>query len=187
MIGQQAPLVKVIIAGASQVGKTSLIHNYVFEEFIEVSPTIGINFAQKIGLGVKGPLNLSIWDLSGENRFQFLMPQFCSGAIGVILVCDLTRPATLEEAIVWLDIVHQCAHPSHHKAVILAGNKADLMPRITDTEVHQFCKGYEIAGYIECSAKTGRNVDQLFERLCSVIQNSLPEFCQPPRQYTQVL
>jgi small GTP-binding protein len=71
-----APLVKILVAGASQVGKTSLVHKYVFKDFIHVSPTIGINFAQKIVFGEEGPLNLSIWDLSGEHRFRFLMPQF---------------------------------------------------------------------------------------------------------------
>jgi small GTP-binding protein len=187
MIRARASLVKVIIAGAGQVGKTSLVHNYVFHEFIDVSPTVGINFAQKIGLGDKGPLNLSIWDLSGEPRFQFLMPQFCSGATGVILVCDLTRPPTLQESKVWLDILHRFAHPSHHQAIILAGNKADLSPRITDEELHRFCKFHNLVEYIDCSAKTGRNVNQLFEMLCTAIQNNLPEFSEFPRQNVKIM
>jgi GTPase SAR1 family protein len=152
-----------------------------------VSPTVGINFAQRIGLGDKGPLNLSIWDFSGEIRFQFLMPQFCSGATGAILVCDLTRPTTLQELRVWLEMLQQFAHPSHHQATILAGNKADLSPYITDGEIHRFCKFHDIVGYLECSAKTGRNVNQLFEKLCSAIQNNHPKFSEPHKQYVQLM
>jgi small GTP-binding protein len=183
----QSPLVKVVVAGASQVGKTSLVNKFVFDEFIDVTPTIGINFAQKIGYGTKGPLNLSIWDLSGEKRFRFLMPQFCSGATGVILVFDMARPTTLTEGSSWLDMFNRFAHPSHRQAIVLAGNKSDLRLQIPKGEIHQFCRFHNIAGYLECSAKTGKNVARVFELLCSTIQNNIPELSGAPKQYAQVM
>ncbi|MDO8125427.1 MAG: Rab family GTPase [Candidatus Hermodarchaeota archaeon] len=170
-----APLVKILVAGASQVGKTSLVHKYVFKDFIDVSPTIGVNFAQKIVYGEEGPLNLSIWDLSGEDRFRFLMPQFCSGASAVILVFDQTRPNSLAEGTSWLNLLQRYAHPSHRHAIILAGNKADLSSCVSRQEIQSFCKTHEIAGFVSCSAKTDTRVDLVFETLCTTIQQNLPE------------
>lgn len=170
-----APLVKILVAGASQVGKTSLVHKYVFKDFIDVSPTIGVNFAQKIVYGEEGPLNLSIWDLSGEDRFRFLMPQFCSGANAIILVFDQTRPNSLAEGTSWLNLLQRYAHPSHRHAIVLAGNKADLSPCVSRLEIHSFCKTHDIAGFVSCSAKTGMRVNLVFETLCTTIQQNLPE------------
>lgn len=168
-----APLVKILVAGASQVGKTSLVHKYVFKDFIEVSPTIGVNFAQKIVFGEEGPLNLSIWDLSGEARFRFLMPQFCSGASAVVLVFDQTRPNSLTEGSSWLSLLQRYAHPAHCQAIILAGNKADLSPCVPRREIQSFCKTQGITEYVSCSAKTGKRVNSVFETLSTTIQHNL--------------
>jgi len=170
-----APLVKILVAGASQVGKTSLVHKYVFKDFIDVSPTIGVNFAQKIVFGEEGPLNLSIWDLSGDGRFQFLMPQFCSGASAVVLVFDQTRPNSLTEGSSWLSLLQRYAHPAHRQAIILAGNKADLSPCVPRREIQSFCKTHGITEYVSCSAKTGKRVNSVFETLCTTIQHNQPE------------
>jgi small GTP-binding protein len=181
-----APLVKILVAGASQVGKTSLVHKYVFKDFIDVSPTIGVNFAQKIVHGEEGPLNLSIWDLSGENRFRFLMPQFCFGASAVILVFDQTRPKSLAEGNSWLNLLQRYAHPSHRHAIILAGNKADLSPCLSRQEIQRFCKTHDIAGFVSCSAKTGKHVDVVFETVCTTIQQNLPEATHALTRYLRV-
>jgi small GTP-binding protein len=177
------PLVKIIVAGASQVGKTSLVHKYVFKKFIDVSPTIGVNFAQKIGFGRAGPLNLSIWDLSGEERFRFLMPQFCSGATGMILVFDQTKSNTIAEGASWLTLVKRFAHPSHRQAIILAGNKTDLFAEVSYQDIKRFCKKHGIASFIGCSAKTGKNVDVLFETLCSIIQSNHSDLARSQPHY----
>jgi len=63
---QQPPLAKVLVIGESETGKTSLVNRFVFHDFLAVEPTVGVNFAQKVMTGRDGPLNLSIWDLSGQ-------------------------------------------------------------------------------------------------------------------------
>ena len=170
----QAPLVKVLVVGADQVGKTSLVTKFVFNEFLDAAPTIGINFAQKLCTGEKGPLNMSIWDLSGQPRFRFLAPQFCSGAGGVVLVVDLNRPETLIEAAKWLDLVNRYAHPSHREAIVLAGAKSDLPLLISHEEIHSFCQTRNIFAFVSCSAKTGHNIAQVFANLSTAIQRSQP-------------
>jgi small GTP-binding protein len=168
----QAPLVKILVVGADQVGKTSLVQKFVFNEFLNATPTIGINFAQKLCTGEKGQLNMSIWDLSGQERFRFLAPQFCSGACGVVLVVDQNHPETLNEAANWLDLVSQHAHPLHREAIVLAGAKSDLPLLISYEEIHSFCQTHNIFAFVSCSAKTGHNIAQVFTTLSTAIQRS---------------
>jgi small GTP-binding protein len=172
VLRHQTPLVKILVVGADQTGKTSLVQKLVFNEFLDAAPTIGINFAQKMCVGETGPLNMSIWDLSGQPRFRFLAPQFCSGACGVVLVFDQTRPDTLIEAAKWLDLVSRHAHPSHRSAIVLAGSKSDLTSQIPRNEIQTFCLTHDIFAYVPCSAKTGNNVTQVFANLSTAIQRS---------------
>ena len=175
MLRHQTPLVKVLIVGADQAGKTSLVQKFVFDEFLNATPTIGINFAQKLCVGEVGPLNLSIWDLSGQPRFRFLAPQFCPGASGVVLVVDQTRLDTLIEARKWLDLVNRYAQPLHREATVLAGTKSDLATKITQKEIHDFCRRHDIFAFIPCSAKTGHNINKVFTNLSTAIQRAQPE------------
>ena len=130
-------------------------------------------------LGEKGPLNLSIWDLSGEMRFKFLIPQFCSGAIGLVLVFDQARSDTLNASAEWLDLIGRYAHPFHSKAIVLVGAKSDLASRVPLHEINTFCTEHKIAAFIPCSAKTGANVHRVFESLTTFIQRTLPELSSP--------
>ena len=176
MTTNRAPLVKILVAGASRAGKTSLVNYYMFQDFLDVSPTIGINFAQKTCLSESGPINFSIWDLSGQPRFRFLMPKFCSGASGVVLVFDLTNPSSLEAGSTWLKLIAQDSAKSHKSITILAGTKADLTPCISQTTINDFVKTHGLTNYIQCSSKTGKNVRLVFQSLCNAIQKTVPRY-----------
>jgi small GTP-binding protein len=169
MATEKPALAKVLVAGAINVGKTSLVNSLVFEGFTDVKPTIGVNFAQKVCHGDAGPVNLSIWDLSGHERFRCLMPRFCQGATGVVLVFDLTTPESLEVASQWLAFIKSWNPATDQMAVVLAGNKFDLEPAIAVETIYDFCTRHQITGYIPCSAKTGKNVKSVFSTLCSVM------------------
>ena len=172
MVTERASLAKVLVAGANNVGKTSLVNSLVFEGFTDVKPTIGVNFAQKVCHGDAGPVNLSIWDLSGHERFRCLMPRFCQGATGVALVFDLTTPESLETASQWLDFIKSWNSSNDQMALVLAGNKLDLSPVIELEAIHEFCIRHQITDYIPCSAKTGENVKLVFSTICSVMQRN---------------
>jgi len=167
-------MAKVLVAGASDVGKTSLVNSLVFQNFFSVSPTIGVNFAQKVCMGDAGPVSLSVWDLSGHSRFRCLMPRFCSGAMGMMLVFDLSNPESLDECGEWLKRILSYINLPKLHATVLVGNKADLPQRISNREIQTFCTLNNISDYIQCSSKSGENVKQAFEKLCSVIQQSNP-------------
>jgi small GTP-binding protein len=172
MVNERPSLAKVLVAGANNVGKTSLVNSLVFEGFTDVKPTIGVNFAQKVCHGDAGPVNLSIWDLSGHERFRCLMPRFCQGATGIALVFDLTSPDSLEAASQWLEFITSWNTSPNQMAITLVGNKLDLQPTIAVETIHDFCTRHQITDYIPCSAKTGKNVKLAFSTLCSAMQRN---------------
>ena len=174
MSGPRTSLAKVMIAGASGVGKTSLVNSLVFQGFHQVSPTIGVNFAQKVCTGNEGPVNLSIWDLSGHSRFQCLMPRFCRGAMGVLLVFDLSDESSLEAAANWLERIKSYVNSVDDFAVVLVGNKSDLPVKVSQEQIEAFCSAHRIRDYLPCSAKSGENIKLTFEVLCSAIQRHFP-------------
>jgi small GTP-binding protein len=172
MVTERASLAKVLIAGAYDVGKTSLVNRLVFGEFTDVTPTIGVNFAQKICHGEEGPINLSIWDLSGHERFRCLMPRFCQGATGIALVFDVTAPESLSAASQWLEFIASWNTAQENPAIILVGNKADQQSAIPLSTIQKFRTRHPISEYIPCSAKTGDNVKLVFSALCSAMQRN---------------
>jgi small GTP-binding protein len=175
---ETSALAKVLVVGAADVGKTSLVNRLVFRDFVDVSPTVGVNLAHKVCTGHGGPLKLSIWDLSGHPRFSTLMPRFCSGASGVVVVVDLSDPASLEEAASWLKLIQTNTDPEEPYVVVLAGNKTDLPRRVSDDAIDQFCAAHDVAAYVACSAKSGENVPLAFRTLCTTLQDRLPEFTE---------
>ena len=94
---------KLIVCGTGGVGKTSLIRRYVENKFEEnYLMTLGMdptNTAIEVdfGNGKTVPVNLIIYDVAGQDRFQSLREVFFRGAHGALLVFDLTRPETLDE------------------------------------------------------------------------------------------
>jgi small GTP-binding protein len=181
MVTEKSFIAKVLIAGASNVGKTSLVNSYVFGGFTEVTPTIGVNFAQKLCHGENGSINLSLWDLSGHPRFRCLMPRFCTGATGVVLIFDVTVRESLETARKWLQYISSWNVHNPNFSVVLVGNKTDLPQRIQPEAIQTVCKEENITAYVPCSAKTGKNIKVVFNMLCSAMQRAHLELIEQPR------
>ena len=171
-------LAKVLVVGACDVGKTSLVNQLVFRDFVDVSPTVGVNLAHKICNGRQGPLKLSIWDLSGHPRFSTLMPRFCGGASGVMVVVDLSDQASLNEAATWLKHIQAYSDSEQQYVVVLVGNKTDLPRRVSEEAIERFCGTHGVAAHVSCSAKSGENVRLAFQTLCTTLQERIPEFTE---------
>lgn len=153
--------------GSFSVGKTSLVRRFVSniysEEYIT---TIGARVEKKSMVLNEKPLNLLVWDLNGEDKFQKLNMDYVLGSDGYLLVIDKTRPASL-----------QVAHTLHQKAQLVVGeipfilvvNKSDL-PDAWDTQEKELDQLREQGWIImTTSAKTGTGVDEVFESLASMI------------------
>ncbi len=158
---------KVIIIGAGAVGKTSLLHRFVENNFnFRYKLTIGADFLSKVIEGYPNPdttCKLQIWDIGGQDRYKFLRSSFFDGANGALVVFDISRWHTFEELSEWLSDLHEFA--GEGVPFILIGNKSDLIKEVFgdyDQEgVKEFAKK-ENSVFIEASAKTGENVENAF-------------------------
>jgi len=153
---------KVLLTGAAAVGKTSLVQRFIKNRFAaNYKLTVGVDILTKDVEFRQGEVaTLSIWDIGGQQRFEFIRSTFYKGAAGALLVFDLTREQTYIETRKWLTEIRQFS--SQNIPFVLIGNKADLVEDVGEVidraEARAFAES-EGSIYIETSAKTGINVD----------------------------
>ena len=166
---------KVLLTGAAAVGKTSLVQRFIKNRFAaNYKLTVGVDILTKdVEFKPQEVATLSIWDIGGQQRFEFIRSTFYKGAAGALLVFDLTREQTYTETRKWLTEIRQFA--GDNIPFVLIGNKLDLMEDvgvvIDRDEARKFAEN-EGSIYIETSAKTGEKVDEAFTELTRRIINS---------------
>jgi small GTP-binding protein len=159
------PLLKVIIAGDGDVGKTSLVRRYCEGRFENSRVmTIGVDFQTKLVELPDQTVKLSIWDMAGQERFSTIRPGFYRGSQAAALVYDLTAPETLKNLVSWY---FEIAKVVPEQKYLVVGNKADLVSGDIDKVGLQFARVIH-AEYLRTSAATGTGVPQLFEALAKI-------------------
>lgn len=162
--------VKLTFLGVASVGKTSLLSRITQNTFDnKVGSTIGAAFSSKVidyeGVSYK----FSFWDTAGSEQYSALIPMYYRDANIALIVTDLTDEKSFEGAITYIKDVRE-SHASDKKCVIvLIGNKCDVpnSERVKSTEEFiDFARAQIADIFMETSAKTGKNVDVLFERIC---------------------
>ncbi|MEX0787389.1 MAG: Rab family GTPase [Anaerolineales bacterium] len=156
------PVLKVVVAGDGNVGKTSLIRRFCEGRF-EASrvATIGVDFqTQTVDLPT-GKVKLSIWDMAGQDRFQVVRAGFYRGSRAAALVYDVTQLESLEHLPRWRDEILQ-AVPTQRFIVI--ANKTDLPPAAGAEGAEALAAAID-ALYIPTSALSGEGVPAMFEAL----------------------
>ncbi len=162
---------KVVIFGDAGCGKTTLLKRYMTGLFIpDTRMTIGVDFETK-NLAIDSvQVKLMVWDFAGEERFRFIFPKYIRGAMGGILLYDITNYSSLSHVYDWLSIMNG-AHEQF--PIILSGGKADLevSREVTFDEGLKIARSMDLDDFIECSSKTGENIGTLFENLTKKMLN----------------
>ncbi len=167
---------KVIVAGAKNVGKTSLIRRYATGKFDKSTlSTIGVDFETKKVIVDDTEILLNIWDFAGEVKFRLLLPSYVSGASGALMIYDITNKDSLEDLHNWVKVISSV--PNYPKTKLLVETKIDLdsQREVNEEDAKALCNKYNFQGGIHSvSSKTGENVESVFESLGrEIIKNSL--------------
>ena len=168
MAAKPQKIFKVIVIGAAGVGKTSIIRRFCENSFLEgYKTTIGSDFyVRKLDLD-RALVNLSVWDLAGEERFRFVLPTFCKGAQGGLIVFDLSRRRSYINVTTFIELLWQI---QGQIPAILIGNKSDLAEQraVSGDEAEQYASQCGMA-YYETSAKDNFNIEIIFEKLSNLM------------------
>jgi small GTP-binding protein len=160
---------KLILIGDSNVGKTTILLNYIQNDFNEfMNPTLGLENRVKI-VDIQGfKAKVQIWDTAGQEKFNALTQQFFRNTDGILLIFDLTDKNSFNNIKKWLNDVK--ANSDHSIKKILIGNKSDMKDQICVTKnmIDNFCNEKELK-YMEVSAKNNENVSNAFETLINEI------------------
>lgn len=162
---------KVMMVGDASVGKTSLTIRFISGSFLEdLKLTIGVDFYSKIMSYNDKRVKYQVWDFGGEQRFRFLLPQYCRGANAAFYLYDITNPVTLEHLPDWTSIIREHAGDI---PIFLIGSKLDLdqFRGITKEEGIRGKEKYNLTAFIELSSKTGENVEKAFKDMTEVLFN----------------
>ncbi len=163
------------IFGVKRVGKTSLIQRYISDIFdINSKSTLGAAIHVKYLKIQDKTILLQIWDFGGEEKFQFLLPSYAYGSFGAIFMYDLTQRESLEKYRDWISVFKAGLREQQLDVpILLVGGKLDLEHNRTvfREDIEGVLKSGLFFDVLECSAKTGKNIDRIFEVLLNEIIN----------------
>ncbi|KAH0935197.1 hypothetical protein HID58_012314 [Brassica napus] len=162
-------LFKLVLIGDSGVGKSNLLSRFTRNEFsIESKSTIGVEFATRSVHVDEKTIKAQLWDTAGQERYRAITSAYYRGAVGALLVYDITRHVTFENVERWLKELRD--HTDASVVIMLVGNKADLRHlRAVPTEEARSFSERENMFFMETSALDATNVEQAFTHVLTQI------------------
>ncbi len=173
---------KILVLGDGFVGKTGTTIRFCEGQFKDdYKMTIGVNFGTKKIKYNKDQktYTLQLWDIAGQERFKAFRTQYYSGALGAIILYDVSNKLTFMDIPNW---VSEFQENNGNQPIIIAGNKVDLPgsgeidPRsrkpyerqVTAEEGKEYAESID-AFFFETSAKLGQNIDNMYTTMIDII------------------
>ncbi|CAA0836738.1 Ras-related protein RABA2b [Striga hermonthica] len=158
-------LFKIVLIGDSGVGKSNILSRFTRNEFcLESKSTIGVEFATRT-LQVEGKtVKAQIWDTAGQERYRAITSAYYRGAVGALVVYDITKRQTFENVQRWLRELRD--HADSNIVIMLAGNKSDLnhLRVVAERDANLFAEK-EGLSFLETSALEALNVEKAFQTI----------------------
>ncbi|KAJ8642415.1 hypothetical protein MRB53_019109 [Persea americana] len=156
-------LFKIVLIGDSGVGKSNILSRFTRNEFcLESKSTIGVEFATRT-LQIDGKtVKAQIWDTAGQERYRAITSAYYRGAVGALLVYDITKKQTFDNLQRWLRELRD--HADSNIVILLAGNKADMnhLRAVPEENAHALAEK-EGLSFLETSALEALNVEKAFQ------------------------
>ncbi|KAJ6802323.1 ras-related protein RABA3-like [Iris pallida] len=161
---------KIVVVGDSAVGKTQILGRFARDEFcFDSKSTIGVEFQTRTITINRKRIKAQIWDTAGQERYRAVTSAYYRGALGAMLVYDITRRQTFDHVVRWLEELR--AHADNSIVVMLLGNKADLAAgkrAVSREDAVEFAEEQGLF-FSETSALSGDNVESAFLMLLEEI------------------
>ncbi|KAI7726619.1 hypothetical protein M8C21_025193 [Ambrosia artemisiifolia] len=162
-------LFKIVLVGDSGVGKSNILSRFTRNEFsLESKSTIGVEFATRT-LEVDGKtIKAQIWDTAGQERYRAITSAYYRGAVGALLVYDITKNSTFDSLPRWLHELRE--HADANIVLMLAGNKSDLnhYRAVSEQDGQSFAEKEGLL-FLETSALESYNVEKAFQTVLTDI------------------
>jgi len=176
---------KIVFIGDAGVGKSSLVLRFVQNNWTpHLTSTIGAAFTTKTVRYDSDVVRWELWDTAGQEQYNSLVPMYYRGAVGAVLVYDITSQTSFSRLQKWVVELRNCG-PAN-LVIVVCGNKADLhehrqvdtkvaddyVKHIRDTPSGSASTSGSSSGlpapaaiFLETSAKNALNVEQIFFQL----------------------
>jgi len=167
-------LFKVVLVGDSGVGKSNLLLRFTRNTFSpEEKSTIGVEFATRVlPMTDSKRVKAQIWDTAGQERYRAITNAYYRGAVGAILIYDITKRDTFMNIPRWLRELRD--HANEDIVLLLVGNKLDMcreephLREVSTAEADELAQQHKLIR-LETSARTGENVDDAFVQVIRTI------------------
>ncbi|MHA1461248.1 MAG: Rab family GTPase [Promethearchaeota archaeon] len=164
---------KVVVLGDPRVGKTSTILRFTDNVFLRAYiPTMGLNITQKIFNIETKIVELVLWDIGGQTKFEIIRKKFYEGASILLLFFDLTNPMSFANVPKWHQDIKNYMKNNQALKGYLIGNKNDLVKKriVSESDAKKISYTLDLE-YLEISALTGYNVEPTFLKIARKLLN----------------
>lgn len=165
---------RVVLIGNAQVGKTSIVRRLINKEFGEnYIETVGAAFFSYTYTFENQTILLQIWDTAGQEKYQSLGPIYYRNSAAAIVVFDHTDIESFHDLSNWINAFHGSASDS--AKIYIVGNKNDLEDhQVTSSQAQQYAEENKYE-FFSVSAKTGNNIERLFQTIAQQLISSEKE------------
>nr|AFK45144.1 unknown [Lotus japonicus] len=160
---------KVVVIGDSAVGKTQILSRFAKNEFcFDSKATIGVEFQTRTVTINAKVIKAQIWDTAGQERYRAVTSAYYRGALGAMLVYDITKRQSFDHVARWVEELR--AHADSSIVIMLIGNKGDFVDQrvVLSEDAVEFAEEQGLF-FSETSALTGGNVESAFLKLLQEI------------------
>lgn len=155
---------KVILLGDGGVGKTSIYDKFTTNTFSGImSNTLKIEFRVKtIEIDNQNTVDMQVWDTCGLEKFRTVTRSYYRNNHGCVIIFDITCRDSFNNVMEWYRDLKE--YGLKEQIIVIVGNKKDLSGErlVYLKEIDELLTKINLT-YIEVSAKTGENVQYLFE------------------------